>query len=61
MLFSKDGPHAWQTRKGHSRLDVEVQAVVNAQAKGEARASIEKVIQQDKGMTEATAHRTEAV
>lgn len=48
MLFSKDGPHAWKTNKGHSRLDHEIQAVATAQAKGEARASIERVIKNEK-------------
>ncbi|KAJ4296620.1 hypothetical protein N0V90_006668 [Kalmusia sp. IMI 367209] len=60
VMFSKDGPHAWKTNKGHSRLDQEVQAVVNAQAKNEARASIENVVQKDKGTTaEAMEHKTE--
>ena len=48
VLFSKDGPHPWNTKKGNSRLDHEIEAVVTAQAKGDARASIEKVIQEEK-------------
>ena len=49
VLFGKDGPYAWQTKKGHSRLDAEIDAVAGATvAKGEARASIEKVIADEK-------------
>jgi hypothetical protein len=49
VLFSKDGPHAWNTKKGHSRLDHEIQAVVDAKGKSEeARASISEVIEKEK-------------
>ncbi|CAO2650589.1 Nn.00g018810.m01.CDS01 [Neocucurbitaria sp. VM-36] len=48
-LFSDDGPRAWRTKKGHSRLEDEMHAVATAQAKGEARASIERVIEESKG------------
>ncbi|KAH7130608.1 general substrate transporter [Dendryphion nanum] len=47
VLFGKDGPHAWKTRKGHSRLDQEVAEVSNSKLHGEAKASIEKVIAQE--------------
>jgi hypothetical protein len=57
-MFGHDGPKPWTTKKGHSRLDREVEVVVNAQVKGEARASIEKVIQGEKA---ATTNKTEAV
>lgn len=60
MLFSENGPHAWKTKKGDSRLDHEVQAVVNAQAKGEARASISEVINKEK-YGQAGANQTETV
>lgn len=57
-MFSSDGPRAWKTKKGHSRLDREIEEVVSAQTKGEARASISKVIEEEKaalsqGKTEA--------
>lgn len=42
-MFSDGGPRAWKTKKGHSRLEDEMSAVASAQAKGEARASIERV------------------
>lgn len=44
VLFSSGGPNAWQTRKGSERLAQEIDDVANAQAKGEARASIDRVI-----------------
>lgn len=48
-MFSDDGPPAWKTKKGHSRIDREVQEVISAQAKGEeARGSISKVIEEEK-------------
>jgi hypothetical protein len=57
-MFGHDGPRPWKTKKGHSRIEQEVEVVVNAQAKGEARASIEKVIQAEK---QGTTHNTETV
>ena len=27
-MFSKDGPHPWNTRKGESRLEAEAEAVI---------------------------------
>lgn len=47
-MFSKDGPHAWKTFKGQSRLDGEIEAVVTSQAKEEARASIGEIIGAEK-------------
>lgn len=44
VLFSDDGPRAWRTKKGSERLHEEIDAVAVAQAKGEARASVEDVI-----------------
>ncbi|KAK3936800.1 general substrate transporter [Diplogelasinospora grovesii] len=29
LMFSKDGPHPWNTKKGESRLTAEIEAVVN--------------------------------
>jgi hypothetical protein len=49
-LFSSGGPPAWKTKKGQSRLHDEMAAVTTAQAKEEARASIEKVIHSDRGV-----------
>ncbi|ORY13680.1 and other transporter-domain-containing protein [Clohesyomyces aquaticus] len=43
-----DGPRVWHTKKGNSRLDREIEEVVNAKAKREARASISRVIEQEK-------------
>ena len=54
VLFSHDGPHAWKTKKGDSRLHEEMAAVSNAQAKDVARASIEKVVKADKGVHSET-------
>jgi hypothetical protein len=28
LMFSKDGPHPWNTRKGESRLEAEIEAVI---------------------------------
>ena len=50
VLFSHDGPPAWKTTKGHSRLTEEMNLVGSGKAKEEARASIEKVIQRDRGV-----------
>jgi len=36
VLFSKEGPHAWLTKPGDSRLDTEIQAVIDRKAGGEA-------------------------
>lgn len=47
VLFSDKGPRAWRTKKGSERLHEEIDAVANAQAKGDARASIEDVIAKD--------------
>ncbi|RMZ69161.1 sugar transporter [Pyrenophora seminiperda CCB06] len=52
VLFSKGGPHAWQTKKGSEHLAQDVEQVAAAQAKGEARASIERVIRKEKGEAE---------
>lgn len=53
MLFSKDGPHAWQTKKGDTRLHDEMNAVEKGRAGdgagAAAREDIEKVIKSDKG------------
>ena len=32
-MFSKDGPHPWQTRKGGSRLEAEIQRIVDMRAR----------------------------
>ncbi|PSN73035.1 general substrate transporter [Corynespora cassiicola Philippines] len=48
VMFSDDGPPAWKTKRGHSRLEDEIHAVSTAQAKDEARASISKAIEQEK-------------
>lgn len=48
FMFSKEGPRPWRTKKGDSRITSEVEAVANAQSKGEARASIERVPQNEK-------------
>ena len=52
ILFSKDGPHAWQTKKGSDHLARNIEHVAAAQAKGDARASIERVVKKEKGETE---------
>lgn len=53
VLFSPQGPHAWQTRKGDTRLHDEMNAVskghVSDGAGAAAREDIEKVIKHDKG------------
>lgn len=36
ILFSKDAPYPWKTRKGESRLAAGIEAVVARQAKGDA-------------------------
>ncbi|KAJ4380504.1 hypothetical protein N0V86_003860 [Didymella sp. IMI 355093] len=41
VLFSHEGPHAWQTRKGSDRLAHEVNDVADAQAKGQAHAELD--------------------
>lgn len=57
-MFGDNGPRAWKTKKGHSRLETEAAAIASGQAKGEARASIDKVIAESKAAHET---RTEAV
>ncbi|EFQ87359.1 hypothetical protein CFE70_002159 [Pyrenophora teres f. teres 0-1] len=52
VLFSKNGPHAWQTKMGSEHLARDIEHVAAAQAKGDARASIERVIKKEKGETE---------
>ena len=59
VMFSDNGPRAWKTKKGHSRLTDEMEAVVTSKVKGEARDSIEKVIQHDRGVHNEA--KTEAV
>ncbi|KAH9865693.1 hypothetical protein J1614_009280 [Plenodomus biglobosus] len=49
ILFSDNGPRAWKTKKGSAHLDQEVTAIATAQAKGEARASIERIAEKHKG------------
>lgn len=39
LMFSSDGPHPWHTRKGQSRLDAEIEAVLARQTKGESEAT----------------------
>lgn len=34
-MFSKDGPHPWDTKKGESRLEAEIEAVIHGKHKGE--------------------------
>ncbi|KAF1840956.1 general substrate transporter [Cucurbitaria berberidis CBS 394.84] len=58
VMFSNGGPRAWQTKKGHSRVEQEASTIATAQAKGEARASIENVVAQSKGGHDT---KTEAV
>lgn len=58
VLFSDDGPRAWKTKKGQSRLETEAAAIASGQAKGEARADIEKVIADTKAGNDT---KTEAV
>lgn len=48
VLFSHDGPHAWKTKKGSSHLETDVNNIATAQAKGEARASIERIAEAQK-------------
>jgi sugar porter (SP) family MFS transporter len=56
VMFSPGGPWAWQTKKGHSRLEQEVEEVKNAQAKGEARGSISRSVEEKHAMTQAHEH-----
>jgi len=57
-MFSDNGPRAWKTKMGSEHLDQDVTAIASAQAKGEARASIERVIETHKGPNDT---KTEAV
>ncbi|KAF2131463.1 general substrate transporter [Dothidotthia symphoricarpi CBS 119687] len=52
-MFSDNGPKAWKTKMGHSKLEDDATAVASEQVKGEARASIEKALEHT--------HRTESV
>ncbi|RYO29180.1 High-affinity glucose transporter [Alternaria arborescens] len=54
VLFSKEGPHAWQTKKGSSHLAQDVENVVAAQAKGDALATIENIAKKEKDETQTT-------
>jgi hypothetical protein len=53
-LFSKDGPHAWQTKKGSSHLARDIENVAAAQAKGDALQTIENIAKKEKGETQTT-------
>ncbi|KAF2866807.1 general substrate transporter [Massariosphaeria phaeospora] len=62
ILFGDDGPRPWTTKKGNSRIDREIEAVTHLQAKDEARASISKVIEEEKqAMTGSKGLKTESV
>ncbi|CAN9219337.1 unnamed protein product [Alternaria alternata] len=54
VLFSKEGPHAWQTKKGSSHLAQDVENVAAAQAKGDALATIENIAKKEKDETQTT-------
>ncbi|KAI4614977.1 uncharacterized protein J4E92_007196 [Alternaria infectoria] len=54
FLFSKEGPHAWKTKKGSDNLARDLENVAAAQAKGEALATINNVAKKEKGETETT-------
>lgn len=60
-MFSKDGPHAWRTKKGHSRLDREIQAVGDIKVKEDARATISKVIEEEKRALSVSKEQAERV
>jgi hypothetical protein len=53
-MFSKDGPHAWKTKKGSTNLERDVENVAAARAKGDALAAIENIAKKEKGQTETT-------
>lgn len=53
-MFSKEGPHAWQTKKGSDHIHRDMEHVAAAQAKEDARASIERIARKEKGGTEQT-------
>lgn len=53
-MFSKNGPHAWRTKKGSDHIAQDMEHVATAQAKGDARASIERIAKKEKGETETT-------
>lgn len=60
-MFSDGGPRPWRTKKGHSKLEQDVEEVINAQAKGEdARNSISKIVE-EKRQASITADKTETV
>ncbi|EMD91446.1 hypothetical protein COCC4DRAFT_57526 [Bipolaris maydis ATCC 48331] len=54
VLFSKDGPHAWQTKKGSEHIGQNTENVAAAQAKQEAQARIEMLAKKEKGETAKT-------
>lgn len=41
IMFSREGPRPWKTRKGESRLDAEIQAVMEKQHEGHAETTVE--------------------
>jgi hypothetical protein len=61
VLFSKDGPHASKTKKGDSRLDHEIQAVLDPHNKDMARATIGEVIEKEKHRFVGTENQKETV
>ncbi|KAF2198329.1 general substrate transporter [Delitschia confertaspora ATCC 74209] len=65
IMFSKDGPPAWKTKKGDSRIEREVEEVKHAQAKGDVRsASIGGAVGEKQPTAETREHvepKTEAV
>ncbi|KAL6708429.1 hypothetical protein ACN47E_002692 [Coniothyrium glycines] len=48
FLFSHEGPHPWKTQKGSAHLAQDMNDIATAQAKGEARANIEKIAEAKK-------------
>jgi hypothetical protein len=54
VLFSKDGPHAWKTKKGSDHIGQNTENVAAAQAKQEAQARIEMLAKKEKGETART-------
>ena len=51
MLFSKNGPPAWRTKKGSDHIGQNTENVAAAQAKQEAHARIERIAKKEKGET----------
>lgn len=59
VLFSKEGPHAWQTRSGDSRLDQEIAQALEAKERGLSTSEHAERVRQEKESISSIPHHDE--